>query len=253
MIRLEDIFFFDLETTGIDPSTAGAVQIAYKSGDKQNDFILNPGRPIAPGASAVHGITEAMVQDLPGFASYAQELAGEMDGKYWCAYNGITFDIPIIRRLFEEVGYQVPTCKGKLDPYKIFCHYEGNPTRRGTRTLMAAHIHYCGCEFDGAHDALSDIIAMVNVYEEQVRRYGFESFIEIGNRAELEIGYRSGFQFHHDDKLPIITFGKHAGKYLSEVPVDYLQWIVTGSTCSPDCKKIAAAAIKGHFPVFRKN
>lgn len=250
--KLEDVFFFDLETTSADPSTACAVQIAYKVGEAENSYILNPGEPISAGAAAVHGITDAMVAELPGFKHYAQELYAAMDGKIWCAYNGIRFDMPIIRREFETAGYKVPSCAGKIDPFKVFCHYEGNPFKKGTRTLMAAHIFYCGCAFDGAHDALSDIIATVSVFKELESRYGIASMLEISNKVELNIDRKGAFKFNGNTFMPEITFGKYAGTPLKDIPVSYLHWIANVGIFPEETKKIAQDAIMGHFPVYRK-
>ena len=63
---MKKIIFFDTETTGIDAEDR-LCQIAYKSGEEIFCEIYKPEKPIPPGASAVHHITNEMVKDRPAF------------------------------------------------------------------------------------------------------------------------------------------------------------------------------------------
>ncbi len=64
----------DVETTGFDPGEGDRIcEIAllrFLRGDVIDSIVslVNPGRPISPGASAVNGITDAMVAGSPPFA-----------------------------------------------------------------------------------------------------------------------------------------------------------------------------------------
>lgn len=72
-MNLKDTIFrvCDCESTGLDPATCGVCEAAYADidylGDKKRaeSFLLNPGMPIPPGASAVHHIVDADVKDAP--------------------------------------------------------------------------------------------------------------------------------------------------------------------------------------------
>ena len=66
------IVFFDLETTGVDPATARIVEIAWMQIDPDGSVRgqahrINPGISIPAGASAVHGIMDSDVTDMPTF------------------------------------------------------------------------------------------------------------------------------------------------------------------------------------------
>lgn len=64
------LVFFDLETTGVDIATARIVQIALHrmepdGSSMEYEQLVNPGIPIPPGATQVHGIRDADVATAP--------------------------------------------------------------------------------------------------------------------------------------------------------------------------------------------
>ena len=68
---LADYVVFDLETTGISKQWDEIIEIsAIKVKDhriiEEFSTLVNPGRPIPAGATAVNGITDEMVLDAPG-------------------------------------------------------------------------------------------------------------------------------------------------------------------------------------------
>src|SRR5262245_34987734 len=70
---------FDLETTGLDPCTDRVVEVALlkvspSARPLRDCLALNPGRPIPPEATAVHGLTDAHVAGCPPFAAVAPYL-----------------------------------------------------------------------------------------------------------------------------------------------------------------------------------
>jgi DNA polymerase-3 subunit epsilon len=73
------IAFFDLETTGVNLSTDRIIEVAIieilQDGTRQvKRKLLNPGIPIPPETTAIHGITDEMVKDAPSFKQCGNEL-----------------------------------------------------------------------------------------------------------------------------------------------------------------------------------
>src|SRR5436190_710636 len=72
----------DIETTGIDPATDAIIEIAsvdmVRSGGINNamDTLVRPGKPIPPGASAVHHIVDEDVQNAPALAEVIDRFKG---------------------------------------------------------------------------------------------------------------------------------------------------------------------------------
>lgn len=253
MISLTDVFCFDLETTSADPNTARVVQMAWQRGNLSGSFVCNPMEHISEGASAVHGYTDASVASYKPLREHACGIYTVMHGAFWLGYNAVRFDIPIIKREFTCAEIAVPECLGAIDPYKIFTHFHGSPRVRGARTLKAAHLHYCGCDFDGAHDASADIAATMRVWQAQMEAHSLtaEQCIEITQEASNTIDSRGMFKFATKEYIPTITFGKHAGKAMTDVPANYWSWIASADGFPDDVKAIAKNAVEGIFPTHK--
>lgn len=63
----------DTETTGTDPATDRVIEIAFVTGSASWSTLINPGVPIPPSATAVHGISDADVAGAPTFAEAWEE------------------------------------------------------------------------------------------------------------------------------------------------------------------------------------
>lgn len=79
---------FDIESTGIMPQRDRIVEIAvlkiFPDGRSQNTVRrLNPEMPIPPGATAVHGITDADVADCPTFLLIAENSTATFRTATW--------------------------------------------------------------------------------------------------------------------------------------------------------------------------
>jgi CBS domain-containing protein len=76
-----DAVVLDTETTGLDARSARIIQIgavliqgAKILPDGRLDRLIDPGIPIPPATTLVHGITDQMVKGAPAFAAVFEEL-----------------------------------------------------------------------------------------------------------------------------------------------------------------------------------
>ncbi|MEO8288888.1 MAG: exonuclease domain-containing protein [Chloroflexota bacterium] len=104
----------DVETTGLsalggDRICEVAVVVA-RGGQIVDQFqsLVNPGRPISYGASAVNGISNAMVQNAPHFRTIAPALIDILDGAVLAAHNA-SFDISFISTELRAAGHEPPS------------------------------------------------------------------------------------------------------------------------------------------------
>jgi DNA polymerase-3 subunit epsilon len=86
------IAMIDTETTGRDANVDRIVEIGVVIGVRGEvtarwSQLVNPGRPIPPETTAVHGITDADVADKPGFAQIAADLLAFLGNAIPAAYN----------------------------------------------------------------------------------------------------------------------------------------------------------------------
>ncbi len=95
---------FDSETTGLDTARDELVQLAavrVVNGrlvrGEQIDTLVDPGRPIPPGSTQVHGITDQMVQGAPDPAEAVRRFRRFAEGAVLIAHNA-PFDMAFLQR-----------------------------------------------------------------------------------------------------------------------------------------------------------
>jgi len=155
---------YDLETTGAEPETARVVQVALvrmEGGQvvKAAKTLCNPGLRIPEEASAVHGITDAMVADAPSDSDVIANLAaGLADASVIVSYNGFRFDDAIVARI-AGIDLDVLWSNAvRVDTLLLVRHDKIGRFWKGTgRHKLAAVAEKLGIHADGAmHDAGTD-------------------------------------------------------------------------------------------------
>lgn len=220
----------DLETTGTDPQVDRIVEVSVLriTPDGVVDHHtrrLNPGIPIPPDATMVHGITDADVAHEPPFERVAADLLEFLDGCDLCGFNIKRFDLRLLFAEFKRAGRVLPMDdRAIIDPLEIFHQYE-------RRDLAAALRFYCGQEHEQAHSAAGDVLATVAVLDAMLARYddlprtvaGLYDYFRKPNTADW-----SGHFFRVDGQI-VFTFGKYRGQRLNEIAhtkPDYLEWML---------------------------
>ena len=89
--------FFDLETTGTDVSKDRIIEIAIIKvnidGSRESlEIRLNPGIPIPPESTLIHGITDEMVANEPKFKDKARNIYNFLKGCDLAGFNSDRFD-----------------------------------------------------------------------------------------------------------------------------------------------------------------
>ncbi len=236
--------FFDLETTGTRIGRDRIIQIGVVRllpGVERERWqtLVNPGMPIPPEATVVHGITDADVADAPTLDEVAREILDQLAGCDLAGFNCMRFDVPFLAEELDRVGVSWNTTALRIvDVQRIYHQME-------PRDLSAALRFYCGREHTGAHDALADVEATADVLLAQLERYPERLQGDVGFLGELS-GDRMrnpdpAGKLRFDDHGNIcLGFGKYAGWTLENIGRNdpgYLQWLMTkaelpGSTLS---------------------
>ena len=162
--------FYDTETTGLNPKKDRVVQLAalltYPDGRKAQafDLLLKSDVAIPAQASAVHGITDEMVAHLgvePGGALALFDAMLER-AQVAVAYND-QFDVGMLRSMFQRMDG--PDYVDPFEKVQRFCACNAGAELFGRKLkLIDIHRQLLGRGFDGAHDAMSDVVACKDVF-----------------------------------------------------------------------------------------
>ncbi len=244
------LVIFDLETTGISISKDRIVELCtIKVMPGGNEEIktqrYNPTIPIPAVVSAIHGIYDKDVIDMPTFASKAHELAKYLEGCDFAGFNSNRFDFPLLVEEFLRANVEFDSENRKfVDAQRIYHAME-------QRNLAAAYKFYCNKEIENAHSAEADTLATWEVLKAQVEKYeGLENNIDFlhnfsGQSKNVDFAGRMVF----DDKgREVFNFGKHKGKIVTEVlskESSYYQWIMDNDFSHDTKRRLTQIKLRG--------
>ena len=215
---MNKLIFFDTETTG-NTEKDFLVQIAYKDGNNNFTGLYKPPVKIPPEASAVHHITNKMVENKSSFKDSGdlQKIKKLFEDKdsIVVAHNA-PFDLNIIGREGITPNKFICTLRvaRHLDP-------EGKIDRYNLQYLR----YFLEIEVDAtAHDAMGDVLVLEKLYERLEKK-----IMETENLSKEKAIEKMVEISSHPSLLRSFNFGKHLGKTIEEVlAVDrgYLVWLL---------------------------
>jgi DNA polymerase-3 subunit epsilon len=244
--------FFDLETTGLNTTSDRIVELALIRVSPQGDVLervrrFNPGIPIPPDATEIHGITDADVADEPPFSATAKSLVELLENCDLGGFNIRRFDIPLLLAEFKRAGVSFSIQGRRLIDAQTIFH------RQEPRDLSAAARFYLGREHREAHTALGDIRTSAAVLSAQLERYpeiprdldGIHAYCDEVSpfRTELDKWFRQS-----DGDL-VFRRGKYRGESLKQIAStapDYLQWMLGADDMDDEVLQAVREALQGH-------
>ena len=234
----------DLETTGVDPAADRIVEVAVLTllpGGRHELFHrrLNPGVPIPPAASAVHGITDADVVGAPPFAAVAPELFATLHGSDLAGFGIASFDLPLLAAEFARVRLPFRVAGRRvIDVLALYrrCH---------PRDLTSAVREYLGRDHAEAHSAVADARATAEVLDRQVERHALPPAPAELHAALVEVDVAG--RFRREAGQVVFAFGKYSGQPLAGVAArdpGYLRWML-GRPFLDDTHDLVRRALAG--------
>lgn len=165
------VLVLDTETTGLDTASdrvisIGAVRLhggrLYPA--LSLDCLVNPGIAIPARSTAVHGITDAMVQDAADFTGCYPRVRALLDGTVLAGHN-ISFDAALLRAECRRAGLEWPDpplldtllLAGALDPELSSLRLED----------LADHF---AVDVHGRHTALGDCLVTAALFQRLLPR-----------------------------------------------------------------------------------
>ncbi|OFW63152.1 MAG: hypothetical protein A2Y74_03250 [Actinobacteria bacterium RBG_13_63_9] len=215
-IRSQLFRVFDTETTGLNPRTDAIVELgwAIMRGDgtvlSSNSTLINPGRPIPADTSRVHGIFDCDVAHAPTLDQAVEKHSDLYSPVLPAVCHNAAFDSVLLR------------CSRRLA--------DGNPrflcTLRLAENLVPARESYkleslrsylgLDTPVDGpaAHRAAGDVATTGLLLKHLI-----DCYLAAGYPDDIE-------ELFNAASIQRMPFGKHRGKPLSEVPADYIDWLL---------------------------
>lgn len=209
-IHKEQFICIDCETTGLDPDMDRIIEVAAVRFTLNETFdtfesLIDPCCPIPETSIAIHNITQEMVTGKPVIRDVLPHLL-QLIGKSTIVGHGVGFDIAVIANAAERAG--IP-CTLKYNTYidtlRMARIYGDSPTN----SLEQLRRHF-NIPLEGAHRAMSDVIVNVEVFKYLAKRYNTtEQLFDVLANPIL---------------MKIMPLGKHKGRPIKELPIDYLVW-----------------------------
>ena len=212
------LIFFDTETTG-NTEKDFLCQIAYKISDESFTSLYKPPIKIPPEASAVHHITNKMVEGKPAFKE--------------------SNDLPKIKKLFEAedvvvVAHNAPfdllmIKKENIEPKKFICTLRVARQLDKEEKIERYNLQYLRylleIEIDAtAHDALGDVLVLEQLYGRLKKKVVEQDGLREDEAIEKMIEISS-----HPSLLHTFRFGKYNSQKIEEVlktDKGYLEWLL---------------------------
>lgn len=164
------IAFLDVETTGRDSQKDRVIELGIVIGHQgevieRHGWMINPGIPVSPEASAVHGIKDSDLEGKPSFHEIAPEVVRALGGCVPAAYNA-EFDKSFLLAELERAQVrpeQPPPAVRReivwLDPLTFARELYKEEESRALGE-MAARL---GIQLENAHRATDDAEAALRV------------------------------------------------------------------------------------------
>ncbi len=228
------IIFFDTETTG-NTDKDFLCQIAFKEmGGESFSGLYKPPIKIPPEASAVHHISNKMIEDKPSFNENPdhQKIKDlfENPENVVVAHNAI-FDLAMLKK--ENINPINFICtlrvarfldkEGKIEKYNL----------QYLRYLLEIEVEA------QAHDALGDVLVLEKLFERLLDKIMREKIDSTEQREALspnasEEAFREAINqmieiSSHPTILKIINFGKYNGQEIKSIASSdrgYLEWLL---------------------------
>jgi DNA polymerase-3 subunit epsilon len=205
-----DFVCLDIESTGLDTSTDRIIELAavvFTMDTIVDEFesLINPEMQIPAASQAVHNISQEMVMDSPKIKDILPDFLAFV-GNRTLVGHGVKFDIDIVCKEAQRAGIPCTLQQNRsFDTLRLARLYGESPSN----SLDTLRKHF-NIQPEGAHRAKADVIVNVQVFRYLVQKFRTTEQIEAVLSKPIFM-----------KNMPL---GKHKGRSLKEIPIDYLCW-----------------------------
>jgi len=214
--------YYDTETTGTRSDKDRIIEIAAYDPVEERSFceFINPKIPIPKEASAIHNITNEMVENSPGFDEVGNAFIQFCpENAVLIAHNNDSFDKPFIETECQRASLTLPSWD-YIDSLKWARRYRPDLPRHSLQHLREVY----AIASNNAHRALDDVMVLFQVFSKMIDDLSIETVLQLLNQTKT---------------LNRMPFGKHQGKQLHQVPRNYVEWLLSsGAFDKPQNKEL---------------
>ena len=209
------------------------IEIAYVPCDVKNgntsvfadqafDEYYSVGEPISYGSMAVHHILESDIADKPAYTTFKLPESAQ----YIIGHN-IDYDIEAIKRCGVDTSNLKAICTLAL-ARKVWPEAEAHNISALTYMIFEG-IPSVRDQLRSAHNAKQDVLLTSKI---------LKSIVNNLQATDLEHLY----QLSEEARIPsVITFGKHKGTAVKDLPSDYKAWLLKQNELDPYLRKALTA------------
>ena len=171
---MKNIVCYDVETTGLSIKNDYIIQLSmikfnpetFEKIDSRNWYIKPiHAYTIDPGAAEKNGLTKEFIEaNGVNLKDICEEIIKFFDDCDVLSYNGNNFDINFLCKDMELCGYEF-SLEGRIFYDAMRIYKELHPS-----TLVAVYKQYTGKELEGAHNALCDVEATIEVFKHEIQQ-----------------------------------------------------------------------------------
>lgn len=242
----------DTESTGLNPQTARIVRISVLRVEPDGrrslrSELVNPGVSIPAGATAVHGIGDDDVADLPPFKAYARALAESLEDCDLAGFAIERFHLPLLMAEFKRSGIEFSMDnRAVVDVMSVYHRLEPRDFESAFRRYVPASDNDLPERSSGRRSeaAFEILLGQIRSAPElptephQLARWG---------RGVPETAVDEEGRFTYLDSGSVaFNFGKYAGEELAKVAeadASYVAWVASNEEFSAESRAIATEAL----------
>lgn len=226
-----NIVAFDFETTGLDVQNDYIIQIGLvKFEDRTWKEIDNRVWYVKPAtdftiteeAFSKHSISKEFILEhgmlLSEIWDDVLEFIGDCD---MLSYNGNNYDVPILY-------YNLLRCNLSFD-FSNRTFYDALTIQRArfSNKLSDVYKRYTGKDLDGAHDALNDVRATIEIFKHQEDDKNFDFIKDISNPSFKLVSPENFVTLNENNEL-VFNQGKYRNKLTNDIcktDPSYIKWV----------------------------
>lgn len=203
----------DTETTGMGPDDQ-VIEWAGVWPGGQTSFLINPTVPVSVEARAAHHITDKMLEDALTAEEWRSPLEKHLSAHGTPVFHNAEFDIRMIKQTWPGIVIAPHICT-----YRVALHLWPQAPRHSNQVLR--YWLNLDVQIDlPPHRALADAIVTAAILDKMAA-------VTVDEVRMLEL-----------TTMPVVLhrvrFGKHVDWLWSDVPHDYLRWILRNGEFDSD-------------------